>query len=116
MSAGQTPVTGPPCWWCDLDGLPVTWLGEARHDCDTAPIYACGPCLHLLARRVHHATGTQTPACWWCDLTGPAVTRLGKARHHTTTAALYACPACRATLNHRIHAHADARYSLTSTG
>ncbi|GAA3647717.1 hypothetical protein ACG5V6_08810 [Streptomyces chitinivorans] len=46
------------CWlWCRRDGVLVMWLGDARTEAESAPVYACGPCVeHLAAKVKRHAT------------------------------------------------------------
>jgi len=48
------------CWlWCERDGVLVMWLGEARTEAESAPVYACGPCVERLAAKVQHHAAAQ---------------------------------------------------------
>ena len=56
-------VTGR-CWlYCQRQGAEVTWIGPVHHDGTHAPMYACDPCLRILAGLVHAhtAAGDRTP-------------------------------------------------------
>ncbi|MEU3044639.1 hypothetical protein ABZ700_27615 [Streptomyces diastaticus] len=52
------------CWLCDADDVPVLWLGPLQEDGQTAPLYACGPCVDRLRARAaaYHAARDEAPA------------------------------------------------------